>query len=202
MSGPTRYNKRGMFENMEMRNDVMKPFLASIGCDRLGQHPLPDIDVIRSLAFTDGYGQQWRKRIVSILKKQGYKGGMWFYKGAKMCLIWPIWHVAFPKARWIIVRRADDDIVYSCMRTSFMRAFKTEIGWQGWVDTHKARFAEMMDAGLDVVQVWPQKIVNAEFDEMRSAVDGLGLEWKQDKIVEFVTPALWSSGAITKVAKI
>jgi hypothetical protein len=188
-----------MFENSEIRNHVIKPFLASIGCDRLGQHPLPNIDTIRSIAFTDGYGRQWHNRIVSIAKSQGYPGGTWFYKGAKMCLIWPIWHVAFPKARWVIVRRVDDDIVYSCMRTSFMRAFKTEVGWYGWVNEHKARFDEMINAGLDVQQVWPQRIVNADFDEIKEVVGNLGLQWRNDKIIEFVTPALWSSGAIEKI---
>ena len=46
-------------------------------------------------------------KIAEIFFYSNYKGGSWYYKGAKMCLIWPIWHKAFPEAEWIIVRRDD-----------------------------------------------------------------------------------------------
>lgn len=203
MSGPTKYNKRGMFENGEIRNEMVKPFLLhEMKCDPMGQHPLPDIDRVRAYAFADGIADIWRRRVMDILFKHGYDGKCtWFYKGAKMCLMWPLWHMSFPLAKWVIVRRVDEDIVYSCMHTSFMRAFKEEAGWQQWVDVHKTRFEEMKSAGLDVLEIWPQQIVNAEFDEARSVIDALGLEWKDEKIIDFVTPALWSSGAISKITE-
>jgi hypothetical protein len=39
MSGPTPNNRKGMFENEEVRNQIVKPYLSSIGADPLGQKP-------------------------------------------------------------------------------------------------------------------------------------------------------------------
>ena len=35
LSGPTTYNKKGMFENGTIRNELVKPFFSAIGADRL-----------------------------------------------------------------------------------------------------------------------------------------------------------------------
>lgn len=195
LSGPNHNNQKGMFENAEIRNTVVKPYFESIGVDRLGQYPLVDIQKLRIPV-------DWSSRICSVMVKQGYPGGHWFYKCAKACQFWPVWEYAFPNARWIIVRRKDQDIVNSCMRTSFMRAFDkehnrravkaktTEDGWQWWVEQHKKRFEEMVMAGLNVKVVWPEKMVNGDYQQMKEAVEWCGLEWT-NKVYEFISPKLW-----------
>lgn len=191
MSGPTKNNKRGMFENAKIRDTILKPYLTVIGVDPMGQDPLPDIDNLQPM---DGL----RDQVEGTMKEQGYKNGVWFYKGAKLCLIWPIWHEAFPEAKWVIVRRKDEDIIYSCMQTAFMRAFDKEEDWQGWVDIHKKRFEEMKKAGLDICEVWPTKFVEGNFTEIQSVVAELGLEWN-DSVEDFIEPSLWSNAS--KIAK-
>ena len=109
-----------------------------------------------------------------------------------MCLIWPEWHKAFPDAKWIIVRRRTNDIVNSCMRTGFMNAFQTPEGWRDWVEHHLERFQEMYAAELNILEVWPSKFVAGDFDEIKRVIDALGLKWKEDRVLEFVEPALWS----------
>lgn len=184
MTGPTPYNKKGQFENGQIRNALVKPFLRSIGCDPLGQHPLPDL---RGFPVDT----QWRNKVLSIMREQGYKKGPWFYKGAKMCLFWPQWHFAFPNAKWVIVRREEDGIVNSCLKTGFMRAFRNAKGWRGWVQHHLVRFQEMRDAGLDVVEVWPSKVIVGNFGEMKNAISHIGLNWNRDIIHDFIEPRLW-----------
>lgn len=190
MSPPNRNNQRGMFENREVRSDMVKAFLRSIKCDPLGQHPLPSIGYLKS-KFDGDFCDKWRNRFMRIMSKQGYDGGPLFYKGAKMCLMWPIWANAFPQARWVIVRRETEDIVNSCLRTSFMRAYKTRSGWLHWVAEHEARFEQMIDAGLDVREVWPQRMIAGDFTEMQMVVNNLGLVWDADGSREFVDPGLW-----------
>lgn len=185
MSGPTQYNKRGMFENANIRNKIVKPYLRRLGVDPLGQRPLPDVSSLtpyRSL----------RSSVCAIMQKEGYKKGPWFYKGAKLCLIWPIWHKAFPKAKWIIVRRSDEDIINSCLHTGFMRGYSTSEGWQYWVDEHKKRISEMKHSGMDVCEVWPSKFVAGDTSEIRGIVEDCGLLWNEDAVTDFITPALWS----------
>lgn len=189
MRGPTRYNKKGMFENISIVNDYIKPLLRRYNADPLGQNPLPLIKDFEEIE--DKYVERFRANIIRLIKREGYISGQWFYKGAKMCLMWPLWAKAFPKAKWIIVRRNPDDIVASCMRTSFMRGYKNYAGWLGWVAEHEKRFQEMHDAELSIQQVWPQVAINGDLTEMQMIVNNLGLKWDEQKIKEFITPSYW-----------
>jgi len=186
MSGPTPSNRRGMFENAVIRNGIVKPYLANVlNVDPMGQYPLPDIS---RLVRMPGL----RKSIENIMWKQGYTGGPWFYKGAKMCLFWPVWHEAFPNAKWIIIRREDADVVNSCMRTGFMRRHRDPESWQGWLDEHKIRFGEMIAAGLQVREVWPSRFISGDFRSIKDTVENYcGLKWNAGAVSRFVEPALW-----------
>lgn len=185
MSGPTKYNKKGMFENRIIRNVLIKTYLKESGLDRMGQLPLPDINNLKP--FSD-----LKDRITYVIKKQQYEDGPWFYKGAKMCLLWPIWNEAFPNAKWVIVRRSDKGIIDSCLRTGFMRAYKDTEGWQIWLDEHLKRFKEMRKAGLDIIEIWPEWIIEeGNYRYIKRMIKYLGLKWKDKIIKDFVTPDLW-----------
>jgi len=188
MSGPTPHNRKGMFENAEIRNQIVKPYLSDVlGVDKLGQDPLPDVKNLVPYP-------RLRSQVETVIKFQGYKDGPWFYKGAKMCLFWPIWHRAFPNAKWIIVRRDHKGIINSCLKTSFMRAYKDEEGWQSWIDQHERRFLEMKTAGLSIAEVWPTKFVEGDFSEIyRVITKYLRLRWREKKVRDFIEPAFWST---------
>jgi len=195
MSGPNRWNEKGMFENAHIRQHIVKPYLESISADKLGQYPLPDVN---SLPIpTD-----WRRRVEQVLIDQGYNSGPVFYKGAKMCLIWPVWHYAFPKAKWVIVRRSTTDIINSCVKTSFMSAFVRKEnqrkvgandereGWKWWVDQHLARFREMMDAGLNIKVVLTEPMIQGNYEQLYQLIECLGLKWNSE-VLSFIDPKLW-----------
>jgi len=194
-SGPNINNPKGMFENMAIRNKIVKPFLSSIKADPLGQKPLPDMDLLYKLKRKDGL--DLRDRVLSVLKEEGYRGGPWYYKGAKMCLMWPLWYLAFPYAKWIIVRRDSMDIVRSCMRTSFMRAYGNDKGWLQWIDFHKERFIEMFFTGLDISMLWPQVAIDGNLAEVKFVISkmnkdyGYGLRFNKRVVKDFIEPRLW-----------
>jgi len=203
MSGPNKNNKKGMFENAHIRNQVVKPYFKRLGVDSMGQYPLPDVgDLI--------IPTNWRQLIERIILQDGYKEGPWMYKGAKMCLHWPVWHYAFPNAKWIIVRRKTSDIINSCIKTNFMRAFNLEKnqkavgvedeveGWKWWVHQHEARFREMMDEGLNVKIVWPERMVDGDYSQMYETIKWLGLEWNSEAL-SFIDPLLWKARQMKKV---
>lgn len=197
MSGPTQYNAKGMFENAQIRNGVTKVHLKSLGADTLGQYPLPDIE---NLTIPVG----WKKKVEDIMIQEGYTEGPWMYKGAKLCLLWPIWNYAFPDAKWVIVRRKTSDIINSCMRTGFMRAFSQRHiqqavgvtnehdGWLWWVHQHEQRFVEMIQAGMNVKIVWPERMVDGDYSQIKETLEWLGLEWGPE-ITEFIEPKLWKA---------
>lgn len=182
--GPNQWNAKGMFENVEIREKIVKPFLTLNGADPLGQDPLPDPTRLIKV-------ENWRSKIEMMMKFQGYKYGPWFYKCAKACLFWPTWHEAFPDAKWVVVRRKDEDIIYSCLRTGFMRAYRTPVGWQGWIDVHKTRFQEMHESGMEIREVWPTKFVEGDFTEIKEVIAWLGLKWQEEFALQFVDSSLW-----------
>jgi len=197
MSGPNKNNKKGMFENILIRNQIVKPYLRDIGVDPMGQYPLPDTKLLP-------IPRDWRERVERVMLDQGYTGGPWMYKGAKMTLMWPVWTYAFPDAKWIIVRRRTGDIVQSCIKTGFMRAFgfpeirekvgaKTEEeGWIWWVREHEKRFVEMITEGLNVKVVWPHRMVNGDYIQIMETIDWLGLKWNSE-VLSFIDPLLYKS---------
>lgn len=191
MSGATIHNKKGMFENSEIRNNIDKGILRTIGCDPLGQNPLPDIRIFYGIDNTRV--QKLRMDFMKVIASEGYKNDRpFFYKGARLCLMWPLWHKAFPTARWIIVRRDDYDIAYSCMRTGFMKAYNSVNGWLRWVEEHKKRFLEMKTAEwMKVKEIWPQRAINGDFTELEKTIEWLGLEWKEEEVKKFISPELW-----------
>jgi hypothetical protein len=181
-------NPRGYFENLEIRENITKPLIVELGGDRVGQSNPPSPE---RLKFTEEQGKRLRDRMNSVMQSHGYTKRPWFYKGAKMCLMWPLYHLAYPKAHWIIVRRPDDQIIDSCLNTNFMRGRNTREGWHQWIDHHKARWWDMQEAGLDIQQVWTPDIVNGDYSAISQAVKLCGLEFNQAEVDKFVEPKFW-----------
>jgi len=192
MENITDYDGRGSFENGEIRESIVKPLLRGIHADPTGQRPLPSIRecnrIAGKVAFT------WRRRLEKIIVCQGYQGEPIFYVSPQSCLIWPIWAKAFPRARWIIVRRKDEDIISACMKTGYMTGYKDRIGWAQWLEFHKQRFSEMIDANLNIFQIWPQRMIRGKIGELRELIEQLELSWDDARVEDFIAPILWKGG--------
>lgn len=192
MFGATNNNAKGFFENKALREEIVKPFLRSIGADPLGQYPLPEEHKV--MDFPKDQTNKWRLKIITAIKKDGYEEGPWFFKSVKGLMFWRLFHQAFPNAKWVLVRREKADIAASCMRTSFMRAHRNVEGWNGWIDAHITKMNEMKSVGINVREIWPQKMIDGDLTEIEFLLDWLGLEFDRSKIVEFVAPKLWKGG--------
>lgn len=190
-SGPNPYNPKGMFENALIRDRIVKPFLISVGFDPMGQNPLPDPQKLPNIPA-------WKNNIVRILQEQGYfnHNCPWFYKGAKMCLMYTVWHDAFPNAKWIIVRRPTKDIINSCLNTRFMRAYNNVEGWNSWVNHHLDCFEKMREDGLNIKEVWTDRIVGGDFSEIKKVCYSYDLGWNEEIVREFVARDLWHGSVV------
>lgn len=168
-------------ENMSVREGIVKPYLRSIDADPQCQNPLPDPSRILPEEYPS-----WRQQVEEAL------AGAEVYKGAKMCLMWEIWHHHFPDARWVIVRRDRDAVVASCMRTHFMHGYHSAEGWAGWYDAHMARIEEMK-AVVEYVEVWPKRFVQGDSVEMELAVEFCGYEWDEAAARACITTGNWKT---------
>ena len=177
-------NKRGMFENDRIKETIVKPYLDSIGCDPLGQNPLPK--TIKSLPM------DWKEEVEKIMVAENYKGGAWMYKDSRSSLLWQVWNHAYPDAKWIIVRRKPGDIVQSCMKTAYMNAYKDEAGWLQWIHEHENKFVEMITEGLNCKVIWPERMLHGDYKQLYDTLEWLELPWKVD-VLTYIDPLLYKS---------
>lgn len=182
--GPSPYNAKGMFENRFIRDKIDKGYLRAIGVDPKGQNPFPDTSNMP-------IPSNWKAQVDAVMLREGYKEGPWFYKGARCCLVWPVWNYAYPNAKWVIVRRKTADIIDSCLNTSFMNAYTTREGWLEWVHHHEECFVEMIKAGCNVKQVWPERMLRGDYEQMLELIEWLGLTWRAEEVLNFIEPKLW-----------
>ncbi len=165
---------------------LINSYYQTIGVNPNGQYPLPDPeDIMISTA--------WREKVLGALKRDGFRGdGTFMIKDARICQTWPLWHNAFPEARWVVVRRRTGDIIQSCMKTDFMDGFhnteywekvgvdKEEDAWKWWVRWHEQRFVEMITEGVDCKIVWPHRMVTGDYKQIYETLRWLGLVWKSE----------------------
>lgn len=186
-----------MLENTAIKR-LVNGLYESNSADARGQYPLPDLDQMNIPHY-------WNKSIELILANGGHKEDQqWMYKSARIGQTWPLWDTFYPNAKWIIVRRRTGDIIQSCLKTGFMTAFKNEgnrqeinvqneaEGWLWWVHEHEKRFIEMIEAGLNCKEVWPERMAMGDFEQIKETASWLGLEWN-DKIPNMVQALLKNS---------
>lgn len=168
-----------LYENVGIRQNVLKPYLRSIGADEMGQRlPFPETN---TLPPYDALAQHVHKFI--------YGQEPMAYKDAKLTLVWPVFAQAFPAAKWVIARRDRNAIARSCLRTPFMRASPTEEYWLQWVDEHVRRFEEMKSK-LDTIEVWADSIVEDPMVFKPVAVF-CGLQFNKDATEKAIDKAKW-----------
>jgi len=189
MVGPTKWNTRGMFENSAVRNTVIKPYLRSIGVDPLGQFPLPPEDIIDH-PFE---ATVLKAKVLHLFEEQGLNGKRWFYKEPKIVIMWKLWHEAFPEATFVVVRRKRDQIINSCLRTGFMRAFDNYDGWKWWTDNYLNRIKNMKKEISNFHEIWPEKMIDGDLFEIKQLVKNIGLEWNFAAVKNFIEPNLWKN---------
>ena len=186
LTGSTKYNRKGQFENEHIRDRIVKPYLRSQNLDPKGQFPLAETENL----FIP---TNWSTQIENTFSRQGYQQGPWYYKGAKACQMWPVWNHAYPDAKWVIVRRRSSDIADSCLNTSFMNYYKTHEGWIKWVNAHEEKFVEMIQAGLNVKVIWPERGIKGNYEQLYEVIEWLGLTWKAEEVMDFIEPKLWKA---------
>jgi len=187
-----------MNENAWLR-ELSIMYLRHNKSDETGQFPI--LNPIDLPVSTD-----WQEKVMSRWIRQGMEPNeQWMYKDFRLLLTFPQWLEAFPKAKWIIVRRSDDDILHSCINTGYMNAFNdarirniigvqtTEEGWQWWINRHKTIIGLLKMACPNVKEVYPQQMVEGDFSQIKEIVEWTGLEWNEQKVQEYILPQLWKS---------
>lgn len=192
----------GERENTAIRDRLEQPFLEGLGCEPRGLGQLPHSEKI--LALVPEMREQWRSLVNDIFTKQDYHDhAERFIASQVSCLLWPLWHAAFPQAKWIVVRRTDVKIIAACQSTGFLKPhrrpsdtchrFLTEKELVRLIEGYKLRFEEMQKAKLDVTEFWPKDIYEGKQGTLQAILESNGLSWSP-VVAEFVRPYRWAHG--------
>lgn len=177
MLGPHPESPHGFFENRRIKQDVFEPYLFSMDYDLLGLRGIRDLPALRDNRRI----RNLKKRIEKILYAEGYDGRVpWFYKNPMICLVASAWQNAFPKAKWIFVRRDIADNAKSCMRTSWMRGFDTAEQWMEYLQEYNDRMDDLIAEGVDYIEISSYKPVNGDYSELKTMVADLNLSWDEE----------------------
>lgn len=176
-------SRKTHYRNMSISHEIIQPYLHRCHADETGQNPLPPKDVDHDFpALHD--------RALRIMVSQGYKGGVWGMQDHRLMLMWKAINDAFPKARWIIVKRDTHGIANSCARTAYMDAFRTRDMWTTWAEEMLMRIEFMCQELEDVTEVWPSNLIEGDISEMEQLCDKLGLKLDKKVAASFQNKAL------------
>lgn len=185
-------NPKGFFEHVALRETVNKRLLHAMGCDVAGVGKLPDLKRVKAMP---GFDQQ----VLELIEREGYTGEQpWLFKDAKLTLLWPVYRAAFPKARWVIVKRTKKEIIRSCQQAYFMAQHSTDARfWRKWISEYLNRLEQLKKSRVWWREIWPQELITGGLEPLQQLVDELGLQWNEAAVSEFIAPAHWH----TPVAK-
>jgi len=184
--GPTAENPHGFFENQQIRDQVVKPWLEALGADPAGQNPLPKL----VQGFTIDACERLRNNVQGILREQGWDGGRWYYKCPKIALMPALWADAFPDAQWVIVRRNKGDVVNSLLNAKFMRAHTSATAWGLWVDRYLARLTTLKTRVKTSYEFWPGELLAGDHGSLEELITWLELDFRPE-LTHFADPTLW-----------
>ena len=155
-------NPKGYFEHSHIRETVIKKQLRDLGCDPLGVSKLPELE---SLPIDGGL----RKTIFTLVKRDGYRDQRpWFYKDAKLSLLWPMYTAAFPEASWLFVQRDVESFVSSCLRTRFMAQHSGDPDfWRQFADEYAGRIEKLEGAVDSFHRVYTPDLFAGDFSGFR-----------------------------------
>ncbi|MFP4526446.1 MAG: hypothetical protein ACLFNL_08650 [Bacteroidales bacterium] len=161
------------FENIQIKHSLIKPYLANYGIDILGQrirYETKDLHILKN----------WKEDVEDMIVGQGYYDGNWVIKSNLVIPMWPVWYHAFPNAKYIIVRRRTGDIVNSCMKTGYMKAYNDRDGWIHMCRQYIERMAEMAETIPNHKIIWPHRMAYGDYSQVWDILEWTGVPWKTD----------------------
>ena len=186
-----------MYENISVRDVLVKNYLRKIDMDPDGCYPILQ-------RYPICFPEYWNEKISEEFIHQGLQDNQpWMYKDSRTALLWQLWTMSFPDSKWVVVRRKPEDIINSCKMTGYMRTFQDssklvqvgaqtiEEAWQWVVNEYVFRFTKISRLSKVCFEVWPEKMAVGDFTEIEMVVRKLGLEWKEKEVREFIQPKLY-----------
>lgn len=160
-----------LYENLGVRETVLKPLIKANGGDPLGQKSFPDLGAVK--------GGNLREALASHIGVP--IGPATLYKDPKVTLVWPAFVEAFPEAKWVIVRRDIESQIDALIRVPFITIHGNDReAWRAWVGEYEWRLDRLAEkTGALIVR--PVDFIN-DPEEFAPVAEYAGLRFDVAKV--------------------
>jgi hypothetical protein len=180
MSGAQVGEVNRMFESVKL-TEQNKNLLHTV------KRPLEVKESIESATFN-----YFAANITNIVQTEQIHGLKWLFKSNTLTLAWRYWNKLYPDAQWVIVRRKPPYIINSCTKTAYMDMMKSakirdhigvkteQDGWKWLIKQYEHQWREMYRAGLNIVEVYPDRMANEDFTQVKILVRQCNFTWNTE----------------------
>ena len=179
--GLTKDNPKGFFEHLVLREVVDKTIFKKLNCDPLGVTKMPRINY-------EIKNSNLKNIIQRVLKDDGYENNKpWLYKSPKISLIWFFYNHAFPKAKWIIVKRNKKEVINSIIRAKTVNLHSEDpLFWESFIKEYNLRIEQLKKNVSDYKELYSSEIIEQDYSNFKKIIRWLGLTYEKEKIEKFV----------------
>tara|TARA_A100001037_G_C14983299_1_gene559089 strand:- start:81 stop:788 length:708 start_codon:yes stop_codon:yes gene_type:complete len=185
-------NPKGFFENIIIREKIIKGILRAGKFCPLGVKSLPPLNFYKKINFENS--KSLKEVLLQIITKQGYKNHEpWLIKDAKLTLMWRIFNDQFPDAIWLVVNRNRENFIRSCLKTDFMFQHSDQKKfWNNFADEYEQRLEELIKNVKNSIQINTDELVKGNYDQIKLICDKLNISFNKKKINDFISPQYWN----------
>ena len=173
-----------MLENIQLGNRICSKLLYDRGFDPDGYTDIPTYGIPFRL------DPDFRNQVEDVLQAEDFQDGFWFFKSAKIILLWKQFQHTYPDAKFIIIRRKKEDIITSCMKTNYMQAYQDEKGWERMVNYYLEKIEELKRSTANWMEIWPEEMASGNYAQMYELYKWLKVPWNT-KVLTYVDPKFW-----------
>ena len=172
-------NPKGFFEHKGLRDVIDYNIFVRLGWDPVKKLPPVNYTVNNS---------NLKNIIWKILKNDGYKNNKpWLYKSPKASLIWRLYNDAFPRAKWIIVKRNEKSIINSLIKARSINFHSTDpVFWKSFIKEYNLRIEKLKETLTDYKEICSLEVINEDYSNFKKIINWLDLTFEKEKIEKFV----------------
>ena len=187
-------NPLGFFENLTLRNGINKTILSMLCVDYRGMNSLPPRKVDFDISL--------RGVVYDAISAEGCpREATWAFKDVKLALLWRPWARSFSEATWIVTDRNEEDSAKSCAAAFFrLSADRDYAGWLEFVRQFRDRIEDLEENVEHIYRVNTDEIIDGDLLTAREAVEGVGLEWNERAVEEFIDRSYWKRWDMEKAS--
>ena len=122
--------------------------------------------------------KKFKRKVSSTLVKQGHDlSKKWFHFDSRLCIIWPLWKMGFPKSTWIVVNRRDKNL-YEEIKTKFSFTKEEEIN--SFINNYKNQIIETKKNCPQVQEFNFDEFLEGDIKRFKEIIYIAGITWTEN----------------------